>query len=455
MPRTLTSLKKDTSMKNVLNYVRDNASAEYQKLVPIATDENLLEVGKPIVNFEGIRNEFISALMNRIGIVEVKNRSYTNPLAKFKKGMMEYGSTIEEIFIDIAKEYNFMPSPKRNDLADLYEKHDPIVQSRFHTVNRQKYYPVTVEEVHLKRAFLSFDGLESFIAGIINSLYTADAYHEFEIMKSMVAWAIQNNKFYNVKVPVVKDESSAKTLVKKIRAYSNSLTFLSRSYNPAGVATNTLLENQILLMDPNVEAEIGVEVLSAAFNVSQADYLQRRVLIDSFGDKTTQALLISEEWFMVYDTLFEMRQAPNGLHLYTNNFLHHHQLLSCSDFENQIRFSTEEEKAVVTDIYLLPSEAVTIPKGTVQQFYNMIMGVGNIDRAVTYSIKDADKHEDTNISPTGLLSVSPDEARENITVVVTSVQDTKKTAEVMVTLIQPIIGLNSNNNDDTVFNNEI
>ena len=68
---------------DILNVIQATASQQYQDRVPVATQDNIAEVGNPILEFEGIANEFISALVNRIGFTVISSKSYNNPLKEF------------------------------------------------------------------------------------------------------------------------------------------------------------------------------------------------------------------------------------------------------------------------------------------------------------------------------------------------------------------------------------
>ena len=105
MPIKPTVSQLNANSVGILNAIRDNASAEYYQAVPQAkaTTESIRAVGEQILAFQPRMNEFVSALVNRIARVVVTSKLYSNPLAFAKKGLLEYGETIEEIFVDIAK----------------------------------------------------------------------------------------------------------------------------------------------------------------------------------------------------------------------------------------------------------------------------------------------------------------------------------------------------------------
>lgn len=88
---------------DILNAVRNDASLSFQERVPVATQEDIKTYGSAVLNFPGLANEFLDALVNRIGKVILSSRLYKNPFAMLKKGMLDYGETIEEVYTSLAK----------------------------------------------------------------------------------------------------------------------------------------------------------------------------------------------------------------------------------------------------------------------------------------------------------------------------------------------------------------
>ena len=82
----------------ILNTLRANASPNYQDMVPYAEGslDSVREIGAIIMQYPALQNEFLSALVNRIGMVLVTSKLYRNPWAFMKQGMLEFGETIEE-----------------------------------------------------------------------------------------------------------------------------------------------------------------------------------------------------------------------------------------------------------------------------------------------------------------------------------------------------------------------
>jgi hypothetical protein len=56
----------DFKSTDLLNAIKNGASAEYKARIPTATQNNLAQVGTAILEFESTRNEFVHALLDRI-----------------------------------------------------------------------------------------------------------------------------------------------------------------------------------------------------------------------------------------------------------------------------------------------------------------------------------------------------------------------------------------------------
>ena len=177
--------------QDILNTVRSNSSAEYQNLVPKAdgTLQNLRSIGTILMDTPSLKNEFLSALFNRIGKVIITSKMYDNPWAFFKKGMLEYGETIEEIFVNIAEPHVF---DQQKSESEVFKREIPDVKSAFHVLNYQTFYKQTTSDYQLKQAFLTYEGITDLIYRIIDAMTTSSNYDEFLVMKYLLARRILN-----------------------------------------------------------------------------------------------------------------------------------------------------------------------------------------------------------------------------------------------------------------------
>lgn len=320
-----------------LNTIWENASTDYQDRVPLATRNNIQAVGNAILNYSATTNEFLNALVNRISLTIISSKMANNKLAMFKKGMLEYGADVEEIFVKMAQASQFNVATSE---AEVFKRKKPDVLANFHRVNREDQYKVTIEEAQIKRAFLSSDGLGKLVAGIINSLYSGDAYDEYILMKQLVADYFTNvTAAKYIESPKVTDQASAKELMRKIKQTSTDFTFMETGFNPRGVLTKSEKDEQVLLIHKNVDTLVDTELLAWAFHGGNFDANIQKVVVDDFGGlANTQAVLVDKGFFMVWDKLYKTTSQYNAEGMYWNYWLHHHQLLSTSQFQNAVQF---------------------------------------------------------------------------------------------------------------------
>lgn len=412
----------------ILNTIRANASATYQDRIPEATQENIRSIGNAMLQYNATANEFLSALVNRIALVLINSKLYENPLRRFKKGTIEVGESVEEVFVNAAVARQYDPD---KSVTDLYKRVIPDVSAVFHKMNYQNYYKVTISNEQLRTAFLSAQGIEDLIARIVDSLYTGANLDEFILMKQLITDAVNAGQVTPVTVPAMTADN-AKSIITTIKATSNAMEFMSNKYNAMGVLTYTPKDKQILITDPNFDAIMDVEVLAAAFNMSKAEFLGQRVMIDEFSNLTgAQAALVDEDWFMVFDLYNGFRENYNGEGLYWNYFYHLWKIFSTSPFSNFVLFTTNT--STVTSITISPSESVTVAPGGNVQFTATVNGTGYKPAAVTWSVTGKN---DTSavITPNGVLSVPTTETNTTLTVTATSIFNSSISNSVTVTL---------------------
>ena len=152
------------NMVNILNTILANASADYQSRVPTATQNNISEVGSAVMSYRATENEFLSALVNKVAMTIVRNKTFANPLAVLKKGGVPLGRNIEEIYTNPATGTTFDPTG-----AKLLERSIPDTKAIYHSMNRQGQYKATVSKAQLIQAFTSYSALEKLLNSIVNN----------------------------------------------------------------------------------------------------------------------------------------------------------------------------------------------------------------------------------------------------------------------------------------------
>lgn len=327
----------------MVNTIRANASQDYQNRIPEATRDNIAAVANPLFTYTATMNEFLNALVNRIGLTVIRNRELRNPLAILKQGSVPLGKDIEEIWTNPAKAETFDPAA-----TGLLRQHKPDTKAIFHRLNRQDKYPVSISEPQLRQAFISWGDLGELTASIINSLYSGNYYDEYILCKQNFANAISGGHIKTATVSAVTNEASAKALITRARTDFRNFGFPSSAYNsytPASgedpVITWTPAEDIRFIIRSDIEAIVDVNVLAAAFNMDKAEFLGKTLVVDDFGTATNcLAIMMDRSYTQIYDNLREMREFDNGETLTRNYYLHVWQTYSVSTLCNAIAYVT-------------------------------------------------------------------------------------------------------------------
>lgn len=428
---------------DILNAIRNNASVYYKDYIPQATADadSIREIGAVMMDNPALQNEFLSALVNRIGRVVLTSKSYDNPWAVFKKGMLEFGETIEEVFVNIAKPFQYDPHVAE---SNVFKREIPDVRSAFHIMNYQKFYKATISNDQLRQAFLSIDGITDLIAKIVDAMYTGANYDEFQTMKYMLAKHILNGLMNPVTIPTI-NTANMNSIVSTIKGVSNKFTFLSSKNNLAGVMNRTPKQEQYLLINSQFDATMNVEVLASAFNMDKAEFDGHHVLVDSFGNLDIERLnilfaddptyteigeadlkaldaipcvMVDSDWFMIFDNYQNFTEQYNGEGLYWNYWYHVWKTFSVSPFSNNAVFVAG--KPAVKAVTVTPSEATVSAGGQLQ--LNVTVDTDNYaPQSVVWSIATEDAK--ATISSTGMLKINNDATAGTITVNATSTFD--------------------------------
>lgn len=407
-----------TDSAKILNYLRQSASTYYREQVPQAITgdrDNLKIIGNVITSDAIVRNEFLSALVNRIGFVTVTSRLWENPWAVFNKGLVEYGTTVEEIYVDLAKPFAYdVEIAEKN----VFKRVIPDVRSAFHCMNWQEFFKVTVQEKDLKRAFLGWDGVADLISKIIESMSTSLNYAVYQTMKYLIARTLLQGQGNAVEIPQV-TTANMQEIVAIVRENSNNWTILNRKNNIAGVANHTPKDEQYLIITNKFDAKMDVEILATAFNMDKTEFFGHRMLVDGFGEidndylhdlftdadghtdtgyipitdaekqalNQIPALMVDERFFQIYQNMHEMTEIFNGEGIYWNYWLHEWMTFSVSPFSQRALFVPAEP--TVTAVSLSPDDA-TLAVGSTLTITATVTTTGFAPQAVEFTSSDED-----------------------------------------------------------------
>lgn len=426
-------------------------------------NRSLHNIGEYIMSYEPYMNAYITALVNRIARVIVTSRVWKDKWAVFEMGKLDYGETVEEIFVNIAKPHSYDPAKAE---TQVFKREIPDVRAAFHSMNYQKFYKVTVSNDQLRQAFLSYYDMNELIARIVDSLYTGMNLDVFLTKKYMLAREAINGGIYTVVTkPISGDGADPDDAITKYRQYTNNLEFLKTLYNRAGVRNSTPISDQVIIVPNEAEATLGVKVLAAAFNLSEVDYISKRIPVDSFefdaddearlvelfaNDDTYKpftddekkalqmisAVKLAKDWFMCFDNFEQFTENYNGEGVYWQYFFHVWKTFSVSPFANAVLFTSQVSE--ITAVTVSPTTA-NVAQGTSIVMTAEVAGTGLFEKTVEWSVKGTeDMAAGTHIDGTsGVLRVASDETVGNVLTVTAMAKDGQTgTAQITVTAAQ-------------------
>lgn len=452
-----------------LNAVRNVSSNEYRDRVPEATQANITDVVQSMWNVPALRNQFIDALINRIGLVIFRNLLWTNPLAKFKRGMLEYGETIEEIMAGLLEATSY--DTDRDELEkEIFGAMTPEVQVSYHHIDRRDRYKLTIKEPELRKAFLTSNGVSEFVTNLMTMLQNSDQLDEYLIMTRLFAEMDNADGYWIDHVAEFSNSASsaddARYMLKRLRQWSNTLPFVSRLYNPAGMPTAIRPDELELFVTASADAAMDVDALAGAFNMSKAEFGSRKTVLPdgALGMAGGQAMLSTRNFFVCADQRIETTSQFNPATLANNYWLHHWGVYSVSRFAPAILFDSVRPSTVIStqETPVTSMGTVTVNKQSTTD--NTWSAVTSVSRGNTYNVfanavttptggtNDGVIYEVsangnplstlsqfTYVNNNGDLHIGPDEHNNSLIVTVKSVDNPAVTGSVTVGVVGDLI----------------
>lgn len=333
----------------ILDKIWLSGTNDYQQRIPQTTQNDIAATQAALFAPENLNlyNQFVDALVNRIGSTYVHQQTWRNPLAVFKKDAIRYGDKAQEIAVKWIKSHSYA-----DDREDVFKMYRPDANVWFHTVNRREFYPITVNREELEFAFTEDYGLNSFVSAIMAAPQNSDEYDEYRIMLELMAYYENNFGFYKHQLSAAPTtKATAEELLVELRAYAGDLRFPSSRYN-AGLIEDVPVfarpDELVILMTPRTQAVVDVMALAAAFNMDRETIQQRIVLVDEFPIPNAVALLTTDDFFQCRDKLNQTTSQYNPLTLGTNYFLHRWGMYSVSPFVPAILFTTASGTSIPT-----------------------------------------------------------------------------------------------------------
>lgn len=418
---------------NILNALRNDASQEYADAIPVATGDNVREVGRLIMSDQNYTNEFIMSLINRIGRTIISSKSWNNPLKQYKQGLLEMGEVVQEIFVNGVEERVYSMYDAENNVFKIAI---PDIRASYYAINSQKVYKATINESMLAQAFLSRNGLADLVSKIMSRMELQDEDYEFKVMQNCIKEAGTRGQLYPVVLSTAPtDEASTKELVRKTREFYSRIKYPSTEYNYTGVKTLSNPEDIMLIISSDIEAILDVEVLAKAFNMEKAEFLGHLTVIPKMPLENCYAILCDKNWWKVWDNKITTQSIYNTEGLYYNITFHHWATYHYSPFENAIVFTTNA--SAITSLTIDPS-TINANADTTINIPATIVATGNASKTIIFEATSGSQYiaELTSDGNSCNVKIRPD-APVGATIEITakSNYDKTKTAVATITIV--------------------
>lgn len=366
-------------LKTSLNKLRELSSELYHQYVPIIDDTtDIGAFANPILTVPEVYNEFCSALVNRIVYTQFEIKSFRNPLKVLEGDRIPLGYAGQEVYVNPAKgrKYN------ADDFAGLLIKYAADVKVQYMALNMDVQYPVTFSRQQLKKAFVSWGDLETFIDGLSNSLYNGAYIDEFQFTKNIIGGAYKDNKAIIEVVTGPTDADKCKSFVEKARELYLAFQLPSSSYNAwskCGGAGRPIMtwsnpEDIVMIIKNTLRAKLDVEVLASAFNMDKTTLLGNIIVVDNFdvydeeGTKVFDGsdivgMIADKSWFRIktQDMFMDSFYNPNNRSV--QYYLNVVKMYNFSLFANGVIFATSAPENVPYESLSFGKDSESVAEG--------------------------------------------------------------------------------------------
>lgn len=360
-------MQPSAGLVTALNKMREMSVKEgsvYHQYVPTITeDTDITKFGQVILdsNLTPVYNEFFH-LLKRIAFFAIEQKRFANPLSFLEGAEMPLGFAGQNTHVNPAHGRSF----DILDFSGLLERYEAEYMVEYLNVNVDRQYPVTITRAKVKTAFTTWGDLEAFINGLINSLYNGAEIDMYRYTKGLVTSAYYGNRIVQevVEAPTTKAKSEA--FIKTLRKLNRKFQLPSSEYNAwkmvngdesKAVTTWSNAEDIGLMITADVEAELTVDVLAYAFNLSLVDaedFIANRVIVvddfDVYNDDGTLhqsgnnilGVIFDRNFFKIKTQDNEMDEFYNANNRTWQMYYNITKLMNTSLFANAVALVTEK-----------------------------------------------------------------------------------------------------------------
>ena len=300
--------------------------------------------------WQAAKNQFLEALYNKVLYQTVASLDFENPFKKFDSFPVNFGDTIENIFVEMPSGEKFNPN-----VTNPFAKATPSVKSLYATINYELKYKTTVEDSLLRRATLNQYGFMNLIDTIVMQLAKSASIDEYFATIAMLNHAnIYAKGFETITLPKENTkEDNAKLITEKIIDTVTSFELPKTSNNKLGVMQVTSKKNVLLVIKRTLLNSINLDYLSGVFNLNKVDLINNIIPVDTFqvavSGQPSGTVVGDDLDFIILDTngfdnhvaLQDGGLLYNPESKYTNHYYHLWKIISYKYFYNARAFKTQ------------------------------------------------------------------------------------------------------------------
>lgn len=364
---------------NALREMSVSGSSIYHQYVPIIDEHTSIStLAEPVLTVPAVANDFMEMLVNRIVFTQFETKLFNNPLKVLEGDRIPLGYAGQHVYTNPAKgrKYNV------NDFAGILQKYEADTKVEYLCVNSDLQYPVSVSRHALKKAFTSWESLDSFIDQLSNSLYNGAYIDEYKQIKNLVSSAYAYGGVRVQTVSAVTTADTAKAFVKVLRNAFLGFQVPSTSYNAWSqvdgsgdpITTWTNPEDIVILLRNDIRTEIDVDVLAQSFNMNKADIIGRILTVDNFDvyddegvkrfdGSAILALIADKSFFKIKEQDMYLDQWYNPNNRVWNYYLNITKMYQYSLFSNALCIATASPTIAITNLSF-GTDTVTTAVGT-------------------------------------------------------------------------------------------
>ena len=151
-----------------------NAEAFGSNALSAVDTSSLISLGNSVLSSSANTEAFLNTLVQRIGKTILRFRDYRNKLGDMVVNDFEFGAILQKIYVH-------MPTAEEDQSYDLvdgasvdhYEISKPVVDQKLFVTRTPYQFKITIQDEHLKEAFLSAEAMGSFIGVVFGQVRNA------------------------------------------------------------------------------------------------------------------------------------------------------------------------------------------------------------------------------------------------------------------------------------------